>query len=117
MFNWNGSEVFLHPAPWFTFGVATLMIIIANRLFMPEKDDKYLMANRLVLLVLSFIAVLMYGKSLHEYVNFVSFNGSEFDFIYTKGAIVLTIFVWFVNYIHVDKFDESDLVNPLGGKL
>ncbi len=117
IFDWRGSETFFHPGPWFTFGVATLMIIIANRLFMPERDDKYLMANKLVLLIPTFIAVLLYGKSLHEFVNFDPSQGAVFDYSYTKIAICLTMFVWGVNFFHVDKFDDKRFDGPLGGEV
>lgn len=117
LFDWSGSENILNPSPWFTFGVATLMIIIANRLFMPEEKDKFLMANKLVLLIPTFAAVIIYGKSLHDFINFVPSKGVVFDYSYIKLAILLTIFVWLVNYIHVDKFDNKNANAPLGGDL
>lgn len=84
---------------------------------MQEEDDKFLMANKLVLLIPTVVAVLMYAKAVHDYVNFVPSEGVIFDYSYTKYAICLTIFVWLLNYIHVDKFDERNDSAPLGGNI
>ena len=117
LFNWTGSEIFLNPVPWFTFGVAALMIILTNRLFMPEEEDKYLMANRLVLILACVIAAIMYGKSMHDFINVTPNSVEEFDYKNTKNAIYITLVVWFINYVHVDKFDSTSVSSPLGGDV
>jgi len=115
-FNWRGAEVFLNPGPWFTFGVATLMIIVAQRFFMKEEDDKFLMENKLVLFIPSFIAAILYGRSMQDLIHFNSAAGETFDYLKTQIAIYITLGVWFVNYVHVGKFDKTSILAPLGGE-
>ncbi len=116
-FEWQGYDNLFFPEPWFTYGVATLMTIISKRLFMEEAEDSYMIANRLILLLLSLGGGLLYGKSVQQYFSFVKSAGLEFDYSLTKYAVGITLLAWLINFIGTNEYDAKDATNALGGAL
>ncbi|WP_026843197.1 hypothetical protein [Citrifermentans bremense] len=118
-FNWKGYENFFYPEPWFTYGLATLMVILGQRLFMKEEDDTYIMPNRLILFVLVLTGSLMYGKSVKQYFEFVADGKHKtvFDYSLTRYGMFTTLFAWIIHVVGDNKFDSKDASNALGGKV
>ena len=76
IFNWSGYENILSPEPWFTYGLATLMIIVGERLFMKEAEDNYIMPNRFILFLLAIVGGILFGKSVTDHI--ASLANSQF---------------------------------------
>jgi len=118
-FNWKGYDNFLYPEPWFTYGLATLMIILGQRLFMKENDDTYIMPNRLVLFVLILTGSLMFGKSVKLYFEYnnCTKHAASFDYSLTKYGMWITLIAWVVHFIGHNRYDDENAKNALGGDI
>lgn len=114
-FKWPGYENIFYPEPWFTFGLATLMIIVGQRLFMSESEDDFIMPNRLILAVLAFFGGMCYGKSVQDYFVYAKKEEIDFDYSFTKYAILITLIAWLIHYIGSNEFNSKDPRNALGG--
>jgi hypothetical protein len=115
-FDWKDADDLLRPVPWFTFGMATLMTILAKRFFMESKDDEYLKVNKFILLIVSFYASILFGLSMLNHLGNQSNLNYFFDVSNTSIAICLTAFAWFLNFVSSNDFDEIDMFSSLGGK-
>lgn len=116
-FDWGGKSNFLLPAPWFTFGMTTLVLVFFRRFFMEESEDRYLIANRFLIVFPIVGAAFLYTKSALNYLVVDPSLIPEFEYKYTTYAICLTTIVWLVNFVQINKYDSTDKLNPLGGRL
>lgn len=116
-FEWKGYTSFFYPASWFTYGVATLMIIVGQRLFMKESDDNQIMPNRLVLMISSIIGAVLYGKSVGNYINYKASPTTYFDYSLTKYACLITVVAWIIHETGKNDYDKFNNKNVLGGDL
>lgn len=115
-FEWKGYNNILNPEPWFTYGLATLMIILGQRLFMKDSDDIFILPNKLIIAVLTLFGGILYGKSVLKYFVFDPKNISKFDYSLTVYAIVITLIAWVLHFIGRNEYDNEDPVNALGVK-
>lgn len=116
-FEWKGYGEIFYPEPWFTYGLATLMIIVGQRFFMKESDDQHIMSNRFVLIILSLIGSIMYGKSVIKYLEFIPTDQNNFDYSLTKYACTATVCAWIIHFIGKNEYDNINNTDVLGGKV
>lgn len=116
-FEWKGYDNFFYPVSWFTYGVATLMIIVGQRLFMKESDDNQIMPNRLVLLICSIFGAVLYGKSVGKFLNFDFSSNVEFDYSLTHYACLLTVIAWVIHETGKNEYDKVNNKSVLGGDV
>lgn len=118
-FNWKGYNNFFYPEPWFTYGLATLMIILGQRLFMKEEDDIHIMPNRLILFILILAGSLMFGKSVKLYFDFTNdtTRNLSFDYSLTKYGMFITLLAWVIHFIGNNKYDDKNANDVLGGNV
>lgn len=114
-FEWDGYESILNPEPWFTYGLATLMIVLGQRLFMHESEDIYILPNKLILAALTLLGGILYGKSVIKYFSFEPSGSIRFDYSLTKYAIAITLLSWFIHFVGKNEYDNEDPRNAIGG--
>ncbi|WP_350996446.1 hypothetical protein [Shewanella sp. TB7-MNA-CIBAN-0143] len=113
-FDWPGYSSYLLPAAWFTFGIGSLVSIMLHRSFMTEDTDRFKYANTIVVILLSIIGGLFYGKALSMNLQNKELDCLFLNLNFLEWAIVLNVFVWIWNLISTSDFDSKDSGSPLG---
>lgn len=119
-YEWKGYSSYLMPASWFTFGLGSLAVLSLEKMFSPEKNDNYKKANSIIIVALSIIGCLFYGKALLCDLNgkpltIIEFSGRDFCSLNVlELAIFLNILVWIWHLISKIEYDDSKPFNALG---
>lgn len=106
--NWGG--VFLESRELLIYGIATIMMLFGHRFFMDDDEDtKGQNVTKFLIFVTFCFAFFFYSKSVLE-------DPKGFS-VYGVVGFVVTVFLWFLNHVNKDCYDDKDnLYNPLGGK-
>ncbi|PAR52095.1 hypothetical protein CGT93_18520 [Vibrio metoecus] len=119
-FEWDSYPSYFMPASWFTFGLGSLAVLSFEKMFSPERSDTYKGANAIVIVLLSMIGCLCYGKALlcelnNKELSVVwSSNDGAFSLNVLGLAIVLNILVWVGHIISKIEYDKDMPSNALG---
>lgn len=106
-FDWPGYLTLYEPQAIFTFGIATLAIILEARLFMERDDDgKWSNCNKLIVFIIVVISLVLSIKS-----------GISNDHSMGIFTLLLILFIWIYNHINQSIYDNSCNINPLGGDV
>lgn len=112
-FDWTGYTSVFDPKTVFTFGVATMVMILEARIFMTEEDDnKSSSLTKLLIFVGATLALLSYFKSITLAVT------SPINAIcWVKAGLIITVLVWLINVINQSEYDKSVMTGSLGGDV
>lgn len=112
-FNWEGYDRLFDPKTIFTFGVATIVMILEARLFLDvEQDNRSPNVTKLIIFVGSFTTILFYFKSISIYPS-----DPECAFYLVILGLFFTFLIWLFNFINRSDFDGSGLTGSLGGDV
>jgi len=112
-FEWAGYASVFDPKTVFTFGIATMVMVLESRMFMTtEEDNKRSKLTMLVVFVGSFLAVLAYFKSIT-----ISLVEPEEAIVWVKRGLFITAAVWLYNVINKSEYDSSLMTGALGGDV
>lgn len=110
MFDWPGNDILLRPEAVFTFGIATMVVILERRLFLDiSEDGKFFTATKFIIFILFIVSFLSYLKGIHA----TEVNSSS---RWINLALSLTFLAWFYNHINNSRYDETSLLSVLGGE-
>ena len=112
-FDWAGYSILLDPKTVFTFGVATMVMILEARIFMTEEEDnKSSGITKLIVFVGTTFALLAYFKSIS-----LSITSPLEAISWVRKGLLLTALVWLFNIINKAEYDDSSITGSLGGKV
>jgi drug/metabolite transporter (DMT)-like permease len=112
-FNWTGYSNLFDPKTVFTFGVATMVMILEARIFMTEEEDsKSSGITKLFVFVGTTLALLAYFKSIS-----ISAISPLNAICWVQGGLALTALVWLFNVINRAEYDPSMMNSALGGDV
>ncbi|MGR5368158.1 hypothetical protein [Photobacterium damselae] len=113
-FKWLNYDSYLMPESWFTFGVGSLAVISIERLFMREDDDCFKYPNAIIIVALSIVGALFYGKALLIELKSEEHLPIFLDIGYLGLAIIINVFVWVWNIFSRNTYDSQNATNSLG---
>jgi hypothetical protein len=113
-FEWEDYKIW-DSTNWFTFGVGFLAVIFMTRILISDDDDRYSIANTIIISPLCIGGCLLYGKSALLYAQGSSNEIFCLGMTHLKLAILITIIVWLFNFVCSNKYDNAQSNNPLGG--
>ncbi|MDO6620404.1 hypothetical protein [Shewanella sp. 6_MG-2023] len=112
-FGWIGYTSIFDPKTVFTFGIATMVMILEARIFMsPEDDNKYSKFTLLVVFLGSIFAVLAYFKSIT-----ITTTDPESAISWVQRGLLITGIVWLYNVINKSEYDPTLMTGTLGGDI
>ncbi len=112
-FDWVGYSSVFDPKTVFTFGIATMVMVLESRIFMsPEDDNKYSNFTLLVVFLGSVLAFLAYFKSIT-----ISVSEPIEAVTWVKRGFFVMAFVWLYHVINKSDYDPSLMNGALGGDV